>query len=209
MGLSPLKQKRRSAIIKATRKIFLTKGFIEATMLDISDELGISRRTLYSYFRTKEDLSFEIIYDAFHSLYQALSSSSKTDEKTAVESLLTLKDVYLDQYENNFESFVFTLYFDLKLTSKTLSNPIAIDIVKEIEKIHKLIVSFVKRGMQDGSIRNDLDPNQAVSTFLILIHSFLQKMAINETVLNQIMRYDSEIVLNNLFQMVFSYIQGK
>jgi AcrR family transcriptional regulator len=47
---------RRRAILDAARSVFEEQGFDRATMAQISERLGGSKTTLYSYFPTKEEL---------------------------------------------------------------------------------------------------------------------------------------------------------
>ena len=52
-------EKTRAAIVDVARQLFARKGIDETTMHDISVAAGKGRRTLYTYFNSKED-----IYDA-------------------------------------------------------------------------------------------------------------------------------------------------
>ncbi|MDH6291986.1 TetR/AcrR family transcriptional regulator [Rhodococcus opacus] len=45
---------RKQALIQAARRVFERKGFIEATVRDITTEAGVSHGTFYTYFDTKE-----------------------------------------------------------------------------------------------------------------------------------------------------------
>lgn len=49
-------QDRRSTILDAAFKVFLTYGFKRTTMADIADAAGISRPALYLEFRNKADI---------------------------------------------------------------------------------------------------------------------------------------------------------
>lgn len=48
--------KTRKQFINAAKALFVKKGYDETTMIDIADEAGLSRRTLYSYFESKVDV---------------------------------------------------------------------------------------------------------------------------------------------------------
>ncbi len=57
-----LRGKRRD-ILAGAKAVFLRQGFIGASVSEIAAEAGVSKRTLYQYFRSKEDLFAEIISD--------------------------------------------------------------------------------------------------------------------------------------------------
>src|ERR1041385_4661937 len=58
-GLADDSAKRRQ-IIEGAREVFLTQGVDAASMNDIARKAGVSKGTLYVYFKNKEDL-FEAI----------------------------------------------------------------------------------------------------------------------------------------------------
>src|SRR3954471_17370888 len=51
---------KRRQIIEGARAVFLSQGFDAASMNDIARKAGVSKGTLYVYFRNKEEL-FEAI----------------------------------------------------------------------------------------------------------------------------------------------------
>ncbi len=49
----------KEVILKKTGDIFLKLGFKSVTMDDIASELGVSKKTIYKYFKNKEELVHE------------------------------------------------------------------------------------------------------------------------------------------------------
>nr|WP_319563666.1 TetR/AcrR family transcriptional regulator [uncultured Rhodoferax sp.] len=62
---------RRQAILAAAAQVFQETGFERATMSEICLRVGYSKRTLYNYFPTKEDLFFEVVFGATEASFQA------------------------------------------------------------------------------------------------------------------------------------------
>lgn len=54
-------QKTRLLLIDCARKLFAKNGFENTTMHEIAVESGKGRRTLYMYFRSKEDIYYAVI----------------------------------------------------------------------------------------------------------------------------------------------------
>src|SRR5499427_6711734 len=60
MGLRESKKLRtRQEIADAAMKLFAQRGFDRVTVADVSVEAGVSEKTVYNYFPTKEDLFFD------------------------------------------------------------------------------------------------------------------------------------------------------
>jgi AcrR family transcriptional regulator len=50
----------RAEIFDAAIELFLAEGFDDTSMTRVADAAGVSRRTLYRYFDTKDDIVFEL-----------------------------------------------------------------------------------------------------------------------------------------------------
>ncbi len=55
---------RRQAILEAAAEVFCELGFERASMSAISERVGGSKATLYSYFQSKQELFVEVMLDA-------------------------------------------------------------------------------------------------------------------------------------------------
>ena len=53
--------KTRLQFIAAAKELFVKKGYDETTMIDIAEEAGLSRRTLYAYFESKVEVFQAVI----------------------------------------------------------------------------------------------------------------------------------------------------
>ncbi|UAL12769.1 TetR/AcrR family transcriptional regulator [Caulobacter segnis] len=70
-------EEKRLAILEAAKGVFLERGYVAASMAEVSARVGGSKQTLYSYFASKEDLfvavmlekgaaQVEPMFDTFH-----------------------------------------------------------------------------------------------------------------------------------------------
>ncbi|MGB9668319.1 MAG: TetR/AcrR family transcriptional regulator [Thermosulfidibacteraceae bacterium] len=55
--------KKRDLIIDAAEKVFASKGYHNARILDVAREAGVAEGTIYLYFESKEDLLLAIFKD--------------------------------------------------------------------------------------------------------------------------------------------------
>jgi len=55
------KAKKKSELLHAAKRVFIRKGYSQATMQDIMDEAGVSRGALYAYFENIEHAYLELL----------------------------------------------------------------------------------------------------------------------------------------------------
>jgi len=72
--LAQLKEDRRLLILEAALKIFSQKGYKTTTMALIAKEAGISKGSIYNYYKNKEDLLTQIIDKGFSSFFDFLET---------------------------------------------------------------------------------------------------------------------------------------
>lgn len=77
-------EERKGQIMNAAEEVFTQKGFDNARMDDIAEETGLSKGTLYLYYKSKNDLIIAILDRIFQREFKALatldlSQTSATD----------------------------------------------------------------------------------------------------------------------------------
>lgn len=64
----------RNKLIRAAKNLFYEKGYSESSIRDIGNKTGISSSIIYHYFKDKEEILFDIIYNATDELIKRLQS---------------------------------------------------------------------------------------------------------------------------------------
>src|SRR5215472_231015 len=78
---------RRRRVIAAAEQVFLEAGYGDATMDDVATRAGMSKKTLYQIFPTKEQLFAALIAHREDSLIAAIEADDGTHPpKEALES---------------------------------------------------------------------------------------------------------------------------
>ena len=63
--ISKYKKGLRTKIVKTAMGFFTKRGVRAVTMDDVAHKLGISKRTIYELYETKEDLLYEVVVAHF------------------------------------------------------------------------------------------------------------------------------------------------
>ena len=87
--------KTRAKLVDVARQLFAKKGVDDTTMNDIAVASKKGRRTLYTYFKSKEDIYMAVVESALEMLSDAMEQVAKKDI-TPDEKILKLIETHLD-----------------------------------------------------------------------------------------------------------------
>lgn len=87
-------EERKAQILEAAAIVVSQRGFADTRMDDIADEAGLSKGTLYLYFKNKEAIKIELMRRFFSTDTEALKAL-ETAEGSAFERLMSYVDAGL------------------------------------------------------------------------------------------------------------------
>jgi AcrR family transcriptional regulator len=167
----------KAAILQAAEQIFLEKGFSAATIDDISKASQYSRRTLYSYFASKEDMLYQIILNGLISLRENLiqAISENTAFLDQYHAICLAMKKYHETSPQSVESVNRAKNREIDLHSLP---PAAVSIFAFGTEINNLLAGFIESGKQQGLVRREIQPMQTVyimwaslTSLLSLVHA--------------------------------------
>jgi AcrR family transcriptional regulator len=152
------KELARKKIIKAAYTLFEEKGYHSTSMDDIAKEVGVSKASLYSYFKSKEAI---LIVTVDQALTEPFLNIFKNQS-----SVDTLKDYY-----HTLAVFEGLLHLNFVLTSLANdSADIKFKLIETYEIKLKLLTKFVSNQQKIGSLRSDIEPVE-IAQFLMAVYS--------------------------------------
>lgn len=162
MGTIERKEKerliRQADIINAAEKVFFQKGYEQSTMDEVAKEAQYSKRTLYCYFQSKEQLLQAIIFKAFRILNEMINKDLVNQNNlTGLEKIKLLGKTFIEflsLYPKYFETIVFFNSAKSELSADDEFRK-ASDSEGEVTLNH--LVGVIKEGVNDKSIRNDMN----------------------------------------------------
>ena len=151
------KQQKRNHIIDAAEKLFFKKGYTNTSMDQVAEEAEFSKGALYLYFKDKEDLYLAINFrgliilkELFEKAYEAGQNGLDKSRKIGEAYLLFSHD-----YPNYYRAMHYyeSTHIDFKVNETS---------ARQCEELGQQVLGIVARaiqtGIDDGSIRSDLDP---------------------------------------------------
>src|SRR5215831_439761 len=93
------KEEMRSLILEAARKIFLAKGYYQASIRTIAEEIEYSPGTIYLYFKDKDEIFHALHEDGFRRLLEKMQPLEHVTDP--FERLKAMGLVYIEFAKNN------------------------------------------------------------------------------------------------------------
>jgi AcrR family transcriptional regulator len=99
------RQQRQREILNAAGRVFIEKGFMKTTMYDIALEAGLSKPTVYQYFKTKDEIYMSLMIPVIENInnglkliYDRIAEKGYTNGSELINDMLNsfLKAFYED-----------------------------------------------------------------------------------------------------------------
>jgi AcrR family transcriptional regulator len=146
---------RRLQILNTAAEVFAANGLESARTREIAKACGVNEALLYKHFPSKKDLFCEAITLLFERSVDSWRpiTAAEPDGFSAVRTLVRTQIETLARHPFYGSNMVHAV------ASSTQEERLKTIINRWFQLSHDFIVSLVERGIRDGSIRSDLDPN--------------------------------------------------
>jgi AcrR family transcriptional regulator len=146
-------RKRGEEVLDAAARVFARRGYADASVQDIADELGILKGSLYHYIKKKEDLLFWLL-EAVHEDVDAI-----LEEVAQVEGLAPLEriELYVKRqvlYNLDHLERISIYYHDVE----ALSDERLATILSRRHTHERFITGLIKEAQQQGAADPSTNP---------------------------------------------------
>jgi AcrR family transcriptional regulator len=136
-------------ILEQASSLFLEYGFKSVTMDDLSERLGVSKKTIYEHFDTKTQLVKECADHIFQNVSCIIDELCDQNLDPITETL-AIKDNVMKHLKNEKSSPQFQLQKYYPAISQSLKQ-------KQWHKMYECYRNNLKQGIEQGYYRQDLD----------------------------------------------------
>ena len=137
-----------SILLKAT-DLFLTLGFKSVTMDDLANEMGISKKTIYSHFDNKTQLVEECTMNLFWSISQGIDHLCSLG-KNPIEELYEIKKFVMLHLKDERSSPQYQLQKYYPQVHQALK-------AKQFELMGECMIENLRKGIEMGIYRENLN----------------------------------------------------
>jgi AcrR family transcriptional regulator len=141
---------RKAQILNAAEGVFTKRGFNEARMDDIAEKTGLSKGTLYLYFKSKDDLIIAILERIFQREFRQLEDLQQ-DDSSASDAMLKLTDLITKDIVSMLRLIpiiynFLALAFRNKYVQRALKD--------YINRYLNILIPIIQRGIDAGEFRS-------------------------------------------------------
>ncbi|MEI7432788.1 MAG: TetR/AcrR family transcriptional regulator [Methanomicrobiales archaeon] len=171
MGIADRRQRekemRRIAILDAAERLFFSRGYEDVSMDEIAREVELNKATIYLYVKNKETLFATIVLRGVRILAEKYMGCMEKQVPGIVKVAMMGQAYYRFSQEYPDYQRMIQFYGSERFSKE---NPCTAEIGNGYGTCRMILRDAVKEGIDDGTIRADLDP---FLTSMYLMISFM------------------------------------
>ena len=188
-------EKRKRDILEKAFTMFLEEGYEDITYQKIADRCGITRTTLYVYFKNKKDIFLWSIKQLTSDIEKELLSIIKNPELTASDCLKQILFKLFDIAENNQVFFKVLLNYLVQLEKSGAD--VNERVTRRVIRIQHLMNTVIIRGQKAGQLKHFSGKEITDQLYRIMEDAMLRLGVLNQTALDQ-SRSIAEFTVNQI-----------
>ena len=166
---------RRREILEKALDVFVDQGYEDATFQKIADSCGITRTTLYIYFKNKREIFLWSIKQLTGTIEENLRAIIGNASLTAEECLREVLKQIVDVCEKN--SRLFTVLLDYLLNLQKTGGDPSERVRRRLLRLQHLIDIIIIRGIKENAFKK-IKVRDAYEMFYGLIQSAIFRLSV-------------------------------
>lgn len=167
----------RNEILVAAEKVFAAKGFFTTKMMDIAQEAEFGTGTLYTYFKSKEELFFTLFNEKMEAINHLIKYefSRMAPAKEKIRGALKSLFEFIEKNRDFFRIFL----SEQNLTEWTIKEDFRKGIhLKRVTYIN-LLAKVMRQGIQEKAFKS-INPMDMACSLLGMVNSFVLEWLISK-----------------------------
>lgn len=214
MEKKPSRQEREriqlvQSVTQHAEDLFRQNGYENTTTDALAASSEYTKRTIYRYFVSKEDLYFAVMLKGHKRLLKAIQGEIQSG-RTGCEKIKLAYGAFYHFFRE--DGWLFDLIAQIK-SIKSKKNPAELPYFEKyadcVEVIHKEIIALFVMAHNDGSIRMDVDPRQLGFSSVFMINGFFHMLALYGDSFTQHFTLDKEQFIDFTMRLHLQILEGE
>ena len=172
-------EKRRREILEKALDVFMEEGFEDVTFQKIADKCGITRTTLYIYFKNKREIFNFSIKQLLQTLENDITGYKKGRNITHKERLILVMTLIIEHLEKNRRLLSVVMNYLFHLTKSDYDPDYRVR--RRTVRLRHILSTVLIEGIKDG----EFDPSINVKSTNEILYSILESAVFRLTVLGR------------------------
>jgi len=166
---------RRRFILDAARGLLAAKGIENTSMDDIAEAADYTRRTLYTYFESRDEILLSLFIEDL-SVRWIAQKEAIAEASTGLERIIAWGESFYNYARQNPHAMLLQVYWDFRgIDRRRISDRV----FEEFESVNNDLAhglrDIFRRGVKDGSLRPDLEIDLCISQYIYTLRSVLNR----------------------------------
>lgn len=159
------KEQRRTEILDAAERLFFSQGYDNISMDDIANAVELNKATIYLYFKNKEALFSAVVLRGFRIL-NGMYRECVAMQVPGINKVVLMGNGFY-RFNCQYPDYLRLIryYGSERFSNAELPEAAAIRAITDESR--SLLCEAIRQGMEDGTIRNDLDPTE-ITIYLMM-----------------------------------------
>ena len=167
--------KRKQEILQKSLDVFIEEGYEDATFQKIADRCGITRTTLYIYFKNKHEIFLVSIKELLAELEISLKKIMNTSSLNAELSLRKVLSTLADSIESNKKLFSVLLNYLMQLKKSGVDTNERV--LRRVIRLRHLLSTILIKGIQSKEFK-EINVKDINDTLYGLLESAIFRIAV-------------------------------
>jgi len=169
------RQVRRQCVLDAARQLFADKGVENASMDDIAAAADYTRRSLYAHFRSRDEILLTVLTQDLTTRWQR-QKAAVAEVGSGLLKVRRWAEVLYEYSRQNPQSLRLQIFWDLKgIDRSAISEPVFAEFLRINTELAEGLQDVFRLGIQDTSLRADLDIDTCISQFLHSLRAVINR----------------------------------
>src|SRR5574344_232617 len=143
-------------IIKTSEDLFFKNGINDVTISDIAKKSGYGEATIYRHFKNKNNIVIRCAMDVWSTIFNKYYAPS-SDFVRGIDGVRFFFSIFDNVLINNRNAAKFITEFDSYVMANKINPRELKDYDEVLMKVKAIFDKAFRRGLEDGTIRNDID----------------------------------------------------
>jgi len=187
---------RENMILDAAEEVFFSRGFDQSTMDDVAKTAELSKGSLYNYFKNKNELCIGIVGRSLRLLIKYMEKCL-TKQATGLEKISSMAKAFMLFKQENPEYYCALQSYKQHSGGCGVDSKFLNSSMDENCHVNGLIIDLIKDGINDASIKENVNPEKAANALWGEFNGMLPGFDLNTNSADSY-EYALEIIINGL-----------